>query len=280
MVIRAVFRCAKLPLASFVGGHFIAGFLKGSYNILQQQHENEKKRLLDKTAFLHLSNFCVLGIYTFLTRKQPINISYTGFPWRKLPVALLLGMGSMCAFRKLLESTKEKIEFPIEHYLDEVEHAETSSPYSYYSAISGTIPITEEVLFRGILFGSLVKSISAPAAVLISSSVFGCLHERGQVAIIIFGAGMAWMYHILERHPLALSIPIAFHVYNNYSYQSKFAAYAPKNITNDKYKNMRHTIYKSGDKEAIESWYNSLLMNQRYGDVCRAILLKEMKGQF
>lgn len=76
--------------------------------------------------------------------------------------------------------------------------------------------VAEEVLFRGIVFAGLRKSMSLWPAALISSVVWALLHlVSGNLAVAavlaVFGVALAWAY---ERSG-SLWAPIAAHAFNN-----------------------------------------------------------------
>ncbi len=59
-------------------------------------------------------------------------------------------------------------------------------------------PVSEELSFRGFLFGGLRRRLPALAAALISGALFGALHAPGGIGVvpqlIAFGAILALLY--------------------------------------------------------------------------------------
>jgi membrane protease YdiL (CAAX protease family) len=58
------------------------------------------------------------------------------------------------------------------------------------------VPVAEEVLFRGVLYGWLRQKRGIAASALISAAVFALAHANPQVAVQIFfiGAALAYLY--------------------------------------------------------------------------------------
>ena len=58
-------------------------------------------------------------------------------------------------------------------------------------------PVIEELLFRGLLFGSLRTKLPVWLAAVIAAAVFGLLHAQASVMIytFMFGLLLAWLYH-------------------------------------------------------------------------------------
>ncbi len=74
------------------------------------------------------------------------------------------------------------------------------------------IPVCEEILFRGALYGALRRVIGAPVAIALSALVFGALHDApALLPVAALGALMAWLYERTGR----LAAPIAVHVLHN-----------------------------------------------------------------
>lgn len=74
-------------------------------------------------------------------------------------------------------------------------------------------PLLEEVLFRGLLFRSIARTLPTTAAAIISSAVFAAAHIVPAVMPYLFvvGLGCCWLY---ARHR-TLWAPIVLHAVNN-----------------------------------------------------------------
>jgi membrane protease YdiL (CAAX protease family) len=93
---------------------------------------------------------------------------------------------------------------------------------STLAAIAGAIlivvfaPISEEIFFRGFMFGALRTRLSLWPAAAISASVFALLHlSSGDLSIVpplaVLGLLLAWLY----EYSGSLGPPIALHMLNN-----------------------------------------------------------------
>jgi membrane protease YdiL (CAAX protease family) len=83
--------------------------------------------------------------------------------------------------------------------------------------IVGAAPISEEIFFRGFLFGGLRRRLSFVAAAVISAAVFGAFHYTGTGSVTLLpqlaalGLVQAWIY---ERSG-SIVPTIAVHMLNN-----------------------------------------------------------------
>lgn len=73
-------------------------------------------------------------------------------------------------------------------------------------------PLSEELIFRGIILNRLNRKIPLILAILISSIIFGSLHEfEGCISATIFGICMCIVYLKTEN----ILVPISLHTINN-----------------------------------------------------------------
>jgi uncharacterized protein len=78
-------------------------------------------------------------------------------------------------------------------------------------------PFSEEIFFRGFIFGGLRRRLSFPVAALISGAIFGIFHFTGpgSIAVVpqlaLFGFALAWLY----EETGSLYPTIAVHAVNN-----------------------------------------------------------------
>lgn len=70
-------------------------------------------------------------------------------------------------------------------------------------------PVTEEIVFRGCLFGNLKQMMSLPGAYLISSLVFGAVH--GDVAHVYAGLLCGWFFCLAYEYSGRIMFPIICH---------------------------------------------------------------------
>jgi membrane protease YdiL (CAAX protease family) len=93
---------------------------------------------------------------------------------------------------------------------------DSPSPYNaflLFPVIAIIVPIGEEFIFRGLLYGGLRRVMGAGAAIIISAILFAAVHDAwsDRVPLFVLGAAFAWLY---ER-TRSLVAPIAAHAVNN-----------------------------------------------------------------
>ena len=93
--------------------------------------------------------------------------------------------------------------------------AEASRAFLVALGVLGIVvaPVTEELLFRGALFGSLRARIGSRAAALLSSLLFAAVHGSltALVPLFVLALVLCWVY---ERSG-SLVAPVAVHMLNN-----------------------------------------------------------------
>jgi membrane protease YdiL (CAAX protease family) len=78
-------------------------------------------------------------------------------------------------------------------------------------------PLSEEIFFRGFIFGGLRNRLSFPVAALFSGAIFGLFHytDPDSIAVVpqlaLFGFALAWLY----EETGSIYPPIAVHAVNN-----------------------------------------------------------------
>lgn len=75
------------------------------------------------------------------------------------------------------------------------------------------VPFTEEILFRGLVFGKMERYLSVPAAVVMGALLFAFYH--GNPVQILFAFPMGVVLNLLYRHYGNLKMPILFHAASN-----------------------------------------------------------------
>jgi membrane protease YdiL (CAAX protease family) len=85
------------------------------------------------------------------------------------------------------------------------------------------VPIVEEFVFRGVLFGWLRQRFAFMPAALLSSAVFGAFHVRPEAAIVTGAIGfvLAWLY---EKSRSIVPAILMHQVYNSLTFLLSFAA--------------------------------------------------------
>lgn len=85
-------------------------------------------------------------------------------------------------------------------------------PLWVWTAMVLILPVCEEILFRGALFGELRRRMPAASAMLVSGLLFGMLHDTSVVLpVAVLGALLAWLY---ERTG-SLTVPCLVHILQN-----------------------------------------------------------------
>lgn len=84
----------------------------------------------------------------------------------------------------------------------------------YFIASAVLAPIAEELLFRGLIYGTLRKALRRPAAMLISCAIFGLMHGEPLWAAYAFlmGVGLTLIYDKYRTLIPAMVFHIAFNV--------------------------------------------------------------------
>lgn len=82
--------------------------------------------------------------------------------------------------------------------------------------VSGTgilVPLAEEILFRGLVFGKLERYLPIWAAVVVGAVLFALYH--GNLVQILFAFPMGIVLNLLYRHYGSLKMPVLFHAASN-----------------------------------------------------------------
>lgn len=69
-------------------------------------------------------------------------------------------------------------------------------------------PITEEIIFRGLIFGFIKDKFGLIAALLISSAIFGLLHPGHHLSTFVMGVAFALLYDRTK----SIAVPIVLHM--------------------------------------------------------------------
>ena len=83
--------------------------------------------------------------------------------------------------------------------------------------IIGAAPLSEEIFFRGFMYGGLRRKLPMWAAALIAGLVFGALHYTGpdSIGVVPLLAGLGFILAWLYERTGSLWPPIALHCLNN-----------------------------------------------------------------
>ena len=163
------------------------------------------------TFFAYTLQFSVTILFAlWLCRHSGTNPSFLRFSIRGLdPAVILGGVILLFAVSMVLEPLLALLP---EAYLEMVKQSVGSGGWSMLTVIV-MAPILEEVLFRGIIQGAIVRQYGSMSGLLIASAIFGVIHLIPQQAINAFFAGMVLGYVYLTTGSLIPGIVI--HAINN-----------------------------------------------------------------
>ena len=77
-------------------------------------------------------------------------------------------------------------------------------------------PIVQELVFRGLLLKSLLRPLGVPAAVAVSSAIFGAIHAGSGPASVINAFAIGIVASVLYLRFRSLTAPIAAHIATNF----------------------------------------------------------------
>lgn len=72
-------------------------------------------------------------------------------------------------------------------------------------------PLLEETFFRGVLQGTVERSLGTAVAIVLSSGIFAVVHMRAILQMFIMGLVLAWLFHRSRN----LAVPIVAHAVSN-----------------------------------------------------------------
>lgn len=75
------------------------------------------------------------------------------------------------------------------------------------------VPFTEELLFRGLVFGKLERYLPSGTSVIVGAALFALYH--GNVPQMLFAFSMGVILNLLYRHYGSLKMPFFFHAASN-----------------------------------------------------------------
>jgi membrane protease YdiL (CAAX protease family) len=167
---------------------------------------------------------CLLGVgaMLILAGRRRAGLSALGLRTHRGPPAPLVAVFAWLAFfpiflvivwlnQKVLGSMGVEIAVQnnLQRFLDE-DGARTS--ILAWTAMIAVIPACEELIFRGGLFGGMRRALHPMAAMLISSVLFGLMHEPTYlVPTAALGFALAFLYECTG----SLSVPFLFHGLHN-----------------------------------------------------------------
>ena len=93
-----------------------------------------------------------------------------------------------------------------------LEFSKQNGPFSFMAIVIAA-PIFEELIFRGVILGGLLKKYSPAKSILFSSALFGLVHLNPWqfVPAMILGIFSGWVYYKTRQ----LTLSILIHLVNN-----------------------------------------------------------------
>ena len=177
------------------------------YLIIEQSHAsisgNRTFRIIYSTLAVLLSNILIIAYAIRRIKKQePFNLLHDlkSLPIFYLPIAFL-GIVALVFMIDPLEQILPIPEF-LDHFFTELLQLRGYS--FFFLVIAG--PITEEILFRGVILKSFLKNYSPLKAILLSSMFFGIIHLNLTQFVTAFIAGIFLGYLYWQTKSLSLCI--------------------------------------------------------------------------
>ena len=138
--------------------------------------------------------------------------------WWDLPVGAAVGLAAQYVLIPLLYLPFEAFDKSLSHQLSEPVHRDTGAAHGVAQVavllvfLAVGAPLIEELFFRGLLLRALLGRMPVPAALVVSSALFGLAHfEAVQFAgLAVFGVVLAYMAWRTGRLGLSIGAHMAF----------------------------------------------------------------------
>lgn len=141
-----------------------------------------------------------LGLRPYAAPVAALGLVAPGRPGRAaaLTVAALAGsMGATILYGLLVRAVGADFLLPPQDYTDIVLPGRAA--ILTFLALALWTPLTEEVFFRGFVFGGLVPGLGVPGAAIASALIFSGFHATAGLGVLIpifiTGLLLAWVYH-------------------------------------------------------------------------------------
>jgi len=198
-------------LALFFGGQLACAFLLGSFAAF--------RGVAALLAGMGAASLPLVVAASAAFPRQPWGSPFAWprhFPPARLLALALLGLISVPLFEAGYSKLVEWIThnpFPVQNTLPLIQEALSTNPIGVVVSIVFLVPMAEEVLFRGLLFGALQKWLSARSTILVTAALFALVHMQATYIIPLFWVGLlcGWTRHKSG----SLGIPMMIHVLNN-----------------------------------------------------------------
>lgn len=216
-------------LLPFLAGFFVYQLALGvGLSLIDLEHARHADQLALQTA----ANLAGLVAVLVLSSLSPESRRILGLPLRRPLLALVAAISAWLAFLPILALVNQLnlaafrwlgIEAGVQDHLRRfVDEGGASSPWAWAS-MAVIIPVCEEVLFRGALYGALRRMVSPAGAMVVSALAFGVAHDP---AVIVPVASLGWLFAWVYERTGSLAAPCLLHMLNN-SYTLSLAAFFP-----------------------------------------------------
>jgi membrane protease YdiL (CAAX protease family)/Flp pilus assembly protein TadD len=103
--------------------------------------------------------------------------------------------------------------FPLQHVIPLIKETLQSNPALAWVTVAMAIPVIEEILFRGLLFGAFQKWWGMTGAIPASAFLFACIHLQlfGFLQLFCLGLILGWA----RSRSGSLGLPVFIHALNN-----------------------------------------------------------------
>lgn len=182
-------------LAGFVLAQVIAGLLLELLKTIGVSFQNVNEATFQTvvSAVIYiLSLLIVIGIpwvaKKYRTTKRDLGIDQA-VTWTDLLIAPVGFVGYLILSLVLTAIASHILPFYNADQVQDAGFAQLSHGYEYILAFATLVviaPISEEILFRGYLFGKLRKHVPLWAAILVTSLLFGAIHLAWNVGVDVF----------------------------------------------------------------------------------------------
>lgn len=184
---------------------------------------DEPLSLPQQLAFSSAANGLGLGLALGLLSRRPGALATLGFSARPVGFSLVAGVSAWLVFLPVLALAKACNQAMLkalghapavqDHLQSFLSEGGAQSLWAW-AGMGVILPICEEILFRGALYGGLRRLLSPTAAAVISGLLFGVIHDPVvMLPVAALGVLLAWVY---ERSG-SLMAPCVLHVTQNLS---------------------------------------------------------------
>jgi Predicted metal-dependent membrane protease len=158
-----------------------------------------------------ISSICLLPILIPMFQKDNKSIGKVAIKWSMYLFLIVIGITGSIALNNILSLSQ--IANISTAYQKIVELFFKPAVWLQVLGLGIVIPIAEEVLFRGILFGRLRRVLHRPSAICISALLFGIMHGNliQFIYAFVMGAIFAYLYDLCGN----IKVPICLHIVAN-----------------------------------------------------------------